>query len=298
LPTDHGARGGVRGQRDQGMRLAHVAGVARASRLFVGLGGLLLTLFSQVAPAAAQEVGGRRAGPAHRLKLDLDLPIVLIAGATVSSFFFLPEAPGVVCAPKCDRHQINRFDRIAAGNYDRSWTTVGDIATASTMALPFIVLVADEGFRDGLNDDLVVAEAALVTSAAQVSLSFAVERPRPRVYSERAPLDQRDDANAARSFFSGHVANTMATSVAALRTLQRLRQPVLAWTTFGVGFAGTSLVGVSRVLSGSHFPSDVLIGAAFGAGVGLALPALHDRPLRVEPLASADEGGVLVSGVF
>jgi membrane-associated phospholipid phosphatase len=204
----------------------------------------------------------------------------------------------VACTPNCDRRQINRFDRFAAGNYDRSWGTVGNIATFATMALPFAVIVAHEGFRDGLNDDLVVAEAALVTSAAQVALSFAVERPRPRVYSERAPLGDRDDANAARSFFSGHVANTMATTVAALRTLQRLRQPVLAWTTFGVGVAGTGLVGVSRVLSGSHFPSDVLIGAAFGAGVGLALPALHDRPLRIAPLPSADVRGVLVSGAF
>jgi membrane-associated phospholipid phosphatase len=263
--------------------------------LFGAVVAAFLTFLLLTPPAAAQE---RRAGPAHRLKLDLDLPILLIAGAAASSFFVLPEAPGVACAPKCDRSQINGFDRIAAGNYDRSWTTVGDIATLSTMAFPFVVIVADEGFRDGLNDDVVVAEAALVSSAAQVSLSFAVERPRPRVYGERAPLDDRTDANAARSFFSGHVANTMATSVAALRTLQRLRQPALAWTTFGVGLAGTGLVGVSRVLSGSHFPSDVLIGAAFGAGVGLALPALHDRPLRIEPLASADVGGLLVSGAF
>lgn len=282
----------------KGTLLANVGRVARVSRLLVGSVGLWLTLVALASPAAAQDAGEKRAGPAHRLKLDLDLPIVLIAGATVSSFFFLPEAPGVVCAPQCDRSKINRFDRSAAGNYDRSWTTVGDVATLSTMALPFVVVVVDEGFKDGLNDGVVLAEAALVTSAAQVSLSFAVARPRPRVYSERAPLGQRDDANAARSFFSGHVANTMATSVAALRTLQRLRQPVLAWTTFGVGVAGTGLVGVSRVLSGSHFPSDVLIGAAFGAGVGLALPAAHERPLRLEPLASADVGGLQVSGTF
>lgn len=275
--------------------LASTGRVPRVNRVFGGVLGLIAVLLLLAPSAAAQE---RRAGPAHRLKLDLDLPIVLVAGATVSAFFFLPEAPGVACAPSCDRSQINRFDRVAAGNYDRSWTTVGDIATLSTMALPFVVIVADEGFRYGLNDSLVVAEAALVTSAAQVSLSFAVERPRPRVYSERAPLGERNDANAARSFFSGHVANTMATSVAALRTLQRQRQPALAWTTFGVGVVGTGLVGVSRVLSGSHFPSDVLIGAAFGAGVGLALPAMHERPLRIEPLASADAGGLLFSGAF
>lgn len=258
----------------------------------MGLCFVALTVTSSV---KAQE---RSAGPAYRLKLDLDLPIALIAGAAASAFFVMPEAPGVSCAPNCDRKQINGFDRSAAGNYDRSWKTVGDIATVSTLAMPLLVIVADEGIANGLNDDVVIAEAALVTSAAQVSLSFAVERPRPRVYSERAPLDDRTDANAGRSFFSGHVANTMATSVAALRTLQRLGQPALGWTTFGAGLAGTGLVGVSRVLSGAHFPSDVLVGAALGAGVGLALPALHDRPLRIEPVASADYGGLFVSGAF
>jgi membrane-associated phospholipid phosphatase len=237
-------------------------------------------------------------GPAHRLTLDLDLPIVLIAGATASSFFLLPEVGATTCAPHCDRMQVNRFDRSAAGNYDNSWTTVGDIATASTLAVPLIVLAADEGIANGLNDDLVVAEAALLTSAVQVSLSFAVARPRPRVYSERAPLHERTDANAARSFFSGHVANTMAASVAALRTLQRLHQPTLGWITFGAGLVGSALVGVSRVKSGAHFPSDVLVGAALGAGVGLAVPALHDRPLRIEPVASAHYTGLLMIGTL
>jgi len=246
-------------------------------------------------PAQAQE---RSRQPAYRLKLDLDLPIVLIAGAAASSFFVLPELPGASCAPDCDRKQINHFDRFAAGNYDRSWTTVGDVATVSTLAMPLVVVLADEGFVNGANDDLVLVESALVTSATQVSLSFAIARPRPRVYSDRAPLEERTNANAARSFFSGHVANTMAVSVAALRTLQRLHQPLLGWLTFGAGTAGSALVGYSRVASGGHFPSDVLIGAALGAGVGLALPALHDRPLRIEPVASAGYNGVLVAGAF
>ena len=254
-----------------------------------------LAVLLQTAAAAAQNHDPK---PAHRLTLDVDLPIVLISGAAASGFFFLPELPGPSCAPHCDPKHVNRFDRGAAGNYDPSWSTVGDIATASTLVMPLLVIAADEGVGNGLSDDLVVAEAALVTSAAQVWLSFAVSRPRPRVYSERAPLEERTDANAARSFFSGHVANTMATSVTALRTLQRLNQPTLAWATFGAGVLGTGMVGVSRVLSGSHFPSDVLVGAALGAGVGLALPAMHEKPLRIEPVASAGYQGLLITGAI
>jgi membrane-associated phospholipid phosphatase len=254
---------------------------------------LLLQLFALFGStvAVAQE-----APPAHELRLELDLPIVLLGGATASSFFFLPEAPGVSCAPRCDKSKINRLDRKAAGLYDPSWSTVGDIATASTIAAPLLVILLDEGLVNGLNDDLVVAEAALLTSAMQVALSYAVARPRPRVYGTEAPLEDRSDANAARSFFSGHVANTVGTSVAALRTFQRLGKPALGWIMLGAGLAGSSLVGVSRVASGAHFPSDVLIGAAVGVGVGIAVPAMHASNARVVPVGGADYGALLVSG--
>jgi membrane-associated phospholipid phosphatase len=238
----------------------------------------------------------RRHGPAHRLKLELDLPIVLIAGGMASSFFFLPELEGVSCAPSCDRSHINALDRKAAGLYDPRWGTVGDIATAATLAAPAIVIVLDEGLKDGLNDDLVVGEAALVASAMQISMSYMVARPRPRVYSEETPLAERTNANAARSFFSGHVANTVATSVAALRTFQRLGQPVAGWTMLVAGLAGSSLVGVARVASGAHFPSDVLVGAAVGAGLGIALPAVHGSGATLMPFGSEQGAGLMLLG--
>lgn len=254
---------------------------------------VVLFLLLLCSRAEAQE---RRAGPAHKLRLELDLPIVLVAGGTAASFFVLPEGPGVHCAPNCARSQINALDRPAAGLYSPAWGSVGDIATATTIAVPLLVILFDEGLVNGLNDDLVVAEATLVTSALQIVVSYAVSRPRPRVYSNEAPLDERTDANAARSFFSGHVADTVATSVAALRTFQRLGKPGLGWLVLGAGVAGSSLVGVARVASGGHFPTDVIAGAAIGTGLGVALPALHESGARIVPFASTDGSGLLVAG--
>jgi membrane-associated phospholipid phosphatase len=64
----------------------------------------------------------------------------------------------------------------------------------------------------------------------------------------------------------------------------------------GVGLVGSSVVGVSRVASGAHFPSDVLVGAAIGAGIGLALPAVHDSGARVVPYAGSDAAGLMLMG--
>ncbi|WP_394846776.1 phosphatase PAP2 family protein [Pendulispora brunnea] len=258
---------------------------------------LTVQLFSlSVTSTAAAEPTAR--GPAYKVHLELDLPIVLVAGAIASSFFFLPEARGVACAPNCDRSRINGFDRAAAGLYDPTWSVVGDIATAATLIGPLVVIVVDEGLANGLRDDLVVAEAMLVTSALQVSLSYAVARPRPRVYNDDAPLDERTDANAARSFFSGHVADTVATSVAALRTFQRLGKPALGWAVFSVGLAGSGVVGVARVASGAHFPSDVIAGAAIGTGIGILLPAIHESGVQILPFAQADGGGLMVGAAL
>jgi len=71
-------------------------------------------------------------------------------------------------------------------------------------------------------------------------------------------------------------------------------KPLIRFGAYGIATA----VSVSHFTGLEHFPSDVLVGAALGAGVGLALPAVHDRPLRIEPVASADYGGLLVSGAF
>lgn len=265
---------------------------------------LLAVLLSFAASARAQAPEPPSPYPepppsrAYQLRLELDLPIVLIAGATASGFFFVDEVPGVHCAPDCDRSRVNALDRPAAGLYDPKWSTMGNVAVAVTMLAPAVVLVADQGLKDGLNDELVIAEAALVSSALQVLTSFSVARPRPRAYSSEASRDSSSDANAARSFFSGHVANVVATSVATLRTYQRLRKPTLGWTLFGVGMAGSAFVGVSRVLAGSHFPTDVLAGAAVGAGLGLALPALHDSPVRMVPYASRENTGLMFVGAL
>ncbi len=268
--------------------------MGRAPRLGV-VAVVTLALVAWSSAARAQSPATPAKGPAYRLELELDLPIILVAGSVATAFFFASETPGLLSCT-CDRSRLNALDRPAAGLYDERWSRVGDIATASTLAMPLGVVLFHEGVGKGLNDDLVLGEAALVASGLQVTAGFAVARPRPRVYGDDAPLDERIDANAARSFFSGHVANTVAVSVAALRTFQRLGRPGLAWAVFGTTMAGSTVVGIARVASGAHFPTDVLVGAAAGAGIGLAVPALHASGVRLVPASGSASGGLSIAG--
>src|SRR4051812_33783420 len=162
----------------------------------------------------------------------------------------MSETAPAACAPLCDRNRVNVFDRWAAGNYSRTWQRVGDVATGATIVLVPLALFAGEDVRPALVDLVVVAESALLSSTIQIMASYATGRPRPRVYGEAAPLAERSDANAARSFFSGHVANTVAATVATAGVLARLHRPALTWAVLAVGVAGSALIGVARVEAG------------------------------------------------
>jgi membrane-associated phospholipid phosphatase len=245
--------------------------------------------------AAAPDVVPRSA---FRLSFNLDAPLLLIGGAVASSFLFLNETAPPACAPLCDRSQVNAFDRPFAGLYSPRMQTLGDLATAATILLVPAGLLVAEPSRGGLGDLLVVGEAALLTSAVQVPVSYAVGRPRPRVYGEKAPLAERDDANAGRSFFSGHAANCLAVTMVTTTALRRTHHRRLAWTVLAVGLTGSVVVGIARVGAGGHFPSDVLVGYAVGAGVGIAVPALHAANFEVRPLADAQIRGLAIAHAF
>jgi undecaprenyl-diphosphatase len=91
-------------------------------------------------------------------------------------------------------------------------------------------------------------------------------------FFSRFPCDPMDYAHA--SFPSGH-----ATTAFALAALLALWHP--RWAAAWLALAG--LVGLSRVVLGAHFPSDVLAGAALGVGVALIVHAKVPRIRRDEP---------------
>lgn len=88
---------------------------------------------------------------------------------------------------------------------------------------------------------------------------MASERPRPDRGGHGVPVERWVPMPSSGSFPSGHSASAAAFAVAVGGVLPRFRRPLLA---------AASVVAFSRVYTGVHYPSDVLVGVTVGAVFG------------------------------
>lgn len=194
----------------------------------------------------------------------------------------------------CNPAQVNAFDRHTIGNHN---DTAFGVATATVWASSVVPLVLDvwdlRALQPVLEDAIVLGEALSVTGAATTVTKYAIQRPFPRTFAGDPMLV--GNSSGYRSFFSGHTAVTFsALGVASMTVGRRYDVHVLPWLiTVAVG----SVVGAGVVLGGWHFPTDVVVGALVGTGVGVAVPALHFTEMPVRPVVSAVPGGGAIIGV-
>jgi membrane-associated phospholipid phosphatase len=173
---------------------------------------------------------------------------------------------------------VNSVDRLAIGLHSQSAEWLGNLGTALGIACPFVVDWIDtRGDRKAFLDDAVVAGQALALNGAlNTAVKYIVQRPLPETYAGVVP-NRRGKPRGYRSFYSGHV-SSIATALAAACMTVRMRHGGLPWRWPWISSAVlTGLVGVARIFSGKHFPSDVLVGAPAGSVIGVVVPLLHTQ---------------------
>ncbi len=228
--------------------------------------------------------------PAFQLYAEIDLPILGIGLVFESARLFRPQSQKAFCAPLCPVSDLNALDRTTAGYWSPGWQTASDIGLYAIGVGAATLLFADEGLWPGLNDAVVVAESGLAATAAASMMTLAAGRPRPFLYGEKAPLSERNGADAGLSFLSSHAAVSFAVATSTLVAMRRLHPRSRAnWIVLGVGGAIATFVAAARVLGGMHFISDVAGGAIVGSSLGVIIPSLHGSPVSIVPVTG--DGG-------
>jgi membrane-associated phospholipid phosphatase len=143
-------------------------------------------------------------------------------------------------------HALPRLSH--AANHGRLWFGVAGV----------LVLTGRSDARHAATRGLV--SLGVASGIANVVAKQVVRRVRPTA-DRVPPVRWLRRAPVTTSFPSGHSA-----SAAAFATGAAIEMPVLAVPLGGLAGA----VAISRVVTGAHYPSDVVIGVLLGAGVGAA----------------------------
>jgi undecaprenyl-diphosphatase len=221
----------------------------------------------------------------------------LSIGLALSSFFVHNEPARIPVSLKTN--DVNTFDRSFMFSYNRPFDSISDYGVYGILALPAISIIGNLSDKNRLlTYGIMNIEAFLLTFGTINLLKSALLRYRPYMYAGGIPDGKEDDYY--NSFPSGSTAYAFL-GAAFLSTTFSREYPESKWKLPVIIGSYTLATGIAsmRILSGSHFLSDVLIGAAIGSLYGWLIPVLHIKNNNKNDLAINCTGnGMLVSLSF
>lgn len=134
---------------------------------------------------------------------------------------------------------------------------------------------------------LVLAATPLVALLTAGVLTAGLK---PLVGRARPPLGLRLLADTEPSFPSGHATDSTAlfVSLALIVAVVVLRRPLARVGALVAGVAAAGLIGLSRLVLGMHWPTDVVAGWALGAAVALVVTSAGLAVARLQPADPTD----------
>ena len=213
----------------------------------------------------------------YDLKKDIILGTVSV-GMFVSPFF-VHNAPQNIPANLL-KDDVNAFDRGLMFSYNKPLDITSDYGVYALLTLPVISLVGQIKDTDAwLTYGIMYAEAFLLTFGTKDLLKNAIIRYRPYMYNGGIPDGKDDDYY--NSFPSGSTALAFL-SAGFLSATFSAEYPDSPWKIPVIAGVYTLATGIAtcRIVSGSHFLTDVLTGAAIGSLYGWIIPLLHKRQNR------------------
>ena len=211
---------------------------------------------------------------AYTLDLRRDITLSVFSAGLFFGQFFLDDSPKIPA--NLNRSDVNILDRGLM--FDNRALDVSIYALPVLNALPIIVHLTAAGWDINNNWDkwltygTMYTQTYFLTLGTRGLLKGTIDRYRPRDYF-RDTIDRPIPTN---SFPSGSttIAFMPATFLSVTFSAEYPDSPWKIPVIVG-SYTVATAVGVIRILSGAHFLTDVLAGAAIGSFFGWLVPTLH-----------------------
>ena len=232
----------------------------------------------------ALALSGTAQSPLYRLSAQREIPMLAAPiGYLVGEHFLQKKYLQPLSAAQIqslDPNTINVFDRSATRYHSSGVNKASDILFWTATMLPASLLFSNRIKDEKLYDEIgtMWAETFLINAALTGLTKSLAHRTRPYAYNPNVAAAEKMKRDTRLSFFSGHTSSAAATSIFTAQIFADLypnsRWKPLVWTGAAVLPLATGLM---RYRAGKHFPTDILVGAIVGTGIGLLVPALHRR---------------------
>jgi membrane-associated phospholipid phosphatase len=234
---------------------------------FVMLCGVLFTLAPAAGTAEVPTLDWRIDGPA----LGTGIAMVGVGELLLPG---LPPPWGALPAP--DISQVDPLDRAAMFSYSHTLDLASTVLEYGTPAATLALLFLAAPVADALPLGVVYLESVFFALGVKNAVNYLVPRYRPYMYEGGAPgVDSSEDH---RSFPSGHTTFAFAAATAGVTLFSRYAPDSPLFAPFAAAsYTLAVATGALRILSGMHFLTDVLTGAAVGSLFGYFVPILHDK---------------------
>lgn len=229
------------------------------------------------------QVGETDSGKVYQLNYKVEIPVTVgMFAMNFLGFSQLGKKPTLdsLYILTLDQEDVWAFDRCIfrqSSPAPSSIYTISDIGLWTSYALPFLLFFDDEIRKNWLDITLLYFE----TQAINLNLyvwggPVFTERIRPIIYNEGS-WDYKLEKGTTDSFFSGHVSMTAGASFFMAKVYSDYHPELGSkkWWLYAAALVPPAIVGYCRYRGFMHFPTDILLGAAVGATVGILGPHFH-----------------------
>ena len=226
----------------------------------------------------------------YKMNYWIDAPVT--AGLFVTYYFGYQALTNKPLATPEQINSLNKndvwwFDRIAlyqdVSQMDNA-RNISDWGLKIAGVMPFLLLIDKKIRRDWYDFILLYLETQAVAQNAYILAGpLFTKRYRPFAYYSELSMEAKTGHGTTDSWFSGHTSTTSTASFFMAKVISDYH-PELGgkkWLIYGAALIPPAIVGVYRIKALKHFPTDIIMGTAIGAAVGILVPNLHKVTKKV-----------------